>query len=283
MSSIQACTNQAYDTIAGNYLYLSLTPGDSIWGTDFATISDLKEPFSVNYQNLIHSMKLIDGEENNPNILKRYITANQKSSQALIEATSSSSSVNSEVPNTIYGLISSLPQLSEIKKIIDQVHFDQILNLKSDKGDHSQQRYTFFAPINESVTQGFQTWLTFNDNENYNPTPQPYTFRNMKSNLGLPDLRVRQLLKTHTLSFNLKIEDTYERKLEVYPMQEGFSFIVDGTSNIVPYLNVYQRPQYLKSYEYPLPLDRFKVLKYYEVENGSLYIIDNMFLPQLVI
>jgi hypothetical protein len=278
MTTINAGTEQAYNQIADNYLYLSLSNGDTIWGTDFASIGDVP-PLSggVNYQNLIHSMRLVDGEENNPNILKRYIEANQNASKTLrgLEQTP-------ERPTqTIYNVLNMIPEVSRIKQIIDTVGYKNILNDVTQHGDLSQRRYTFFAPTNQAVDNAMQTWLK--DEPKDNETPQPYTFRNKSSYLGLPNLQLRSILKAHTLGFNLRIQDTYDRKLELYTLEAPFSFVIDGTSRVVSYLNVYQKPSYLKNYQYPLPIDRFKVLKTFEVENGSLYIIDNMFSPQIVV
>ena len=263
MTTIQG-TDQAYDSIAGNYLYLSLTNGDTLFGTDFAPINGYQLDGGINYVNLVKSMKLIDGEETNKDILTKYINMNN--------------SINLKPEpvkdnNSIYSVISKIPQLYKIKQIIDSVGYNEILST-----GNADDKKTFFAPVNEAVNVALESWLK---PEKAIYTPQPYTFKNIPSEQGIPNIKMKNLLKAHTLGFELDLDSVINRKLELYTLDDPFSFIIDGTAKVKPYLNVYQKPLYLKNYEYPLNLDRFKILKIFQCSNGTIYIIDNMFSPQM--
>jgi hypothetical protein len=273
-------SDQGYQALANNYLTLSLTPNDTLFGTDFASING-EGPLErgVNYASLVHNQKIIDGEENNPYIVSDYI----KKINEIKKQTSNLSSSPLKAPNpTVYDIIGMFPQLKLIKSLIDAGDFKNELN-----GDSP---VTFLAPTNEVLNNSLHKWLKI---KNFSPHSekaftaddiQPYTTKYTSTDLGMPDwLYLKQMLKSHTLNYKLNSSDIIDKKLELYTSLNNFSVIADGTGRIVKELNFYQNPIYMLNNKYPIPVDRFTVEKIFEGKNGIVYVINGIFSPSITV
>jgi hypothetical protein len=279
-------SDQAYQAMANDFLSLSLTDTDRLFGTSFASVNG-QGPLSegVNYAQLVKTQQIVDGEENNPRVVSDYIQKvnDIKSHTRKMESDLAKSSILScpDVPS-IYDIISKAPQLSEIRRLIDACDYQNVLG--------SGEKVTFIAPTNDIVQQSLLTWLKVKGFSPYSPPAnlsepvQPYATKFIPSELGLPDwYALRDILKAHTLRYELRPQDIHHRKLELYTAHDGFSVIVDGTGRISHEMCFYQKPVFMLNYQYPLPMDRFRVERIFECSNGVLYVIRGMFSPQITL
>jgi len=270
-------TDQGYQAVANDFFSLTLTPTDIIFGSNYASIDGQPViPEGINYASLVYNEKIVDGEEMNPKIVGRLASKINKLKE---ETAKLSIHPSSEEPD-LYQVLSMFPQLDVMKEIIDVSNCRSLLQAPDKK--------TLIVPTNEVLEKSIKTWLRlkgaspYSEPANYTDPVQPYANKFVPSELGLPDTYyLRELVKAHLLSFELRPQDLLNRKLEVYTMRDSFSFIVDGTAKIKKELNMYQKPLSLLNYEYPLPIDRFVVKKIFEARNGIMYVIDGVFYPTI--
>jgi hypothetical protein len=248
MTSLQG-TDTAYSSISGNYLALAPDCSDTIFGTD------------INYCSLVKAgtnpygfMKgtFVDGNEEDPSVLNQYSTLLTNFNKKLAE----SIPLQKKPPKSIYDLLQIIPNVSETLKLVNDSNFSDYL---STPPIGNSIGITFIAPTNSFVKKARNTWFTTKNKP-----------------------MINAILKAHLLNFVLAPKTLENRLLKVYTHNPSFSFISDGTGNIVNYLNFYQQPVTLLNNEYSLKYDRFKVVETYMTENGILYVIDGMFLPEII-
>ena len=291
MTSLIGC-DSPYQAVSDNFFSLSLTDNDFLFGTDNTKVNGIG-PITggVNYSNLVKSMNIVDGEEMNPDIISTYMK-NVLNDQKIINDATNNIPIESQVPS-IYNLIESFSELNLTKQLIDHGRFKHFLD--------TEENITFIAPTSNAIQASLNTWLrvqglskpndplsdyrTSSDiSVNDKFVQQPYPTKYVPSNLGLTNYSfIQELLKAHTLNFELDQESILNKKLELYTMHKGFLVIVDGTSRISNRINFYQKPSYNLNYEYPLGIDRFNIIKIFKGKNGYLYIIDGLFSPNISI
>lgn len=233
MSSIHG-TDTAYGAISKNYLALALDCSDTLFGTD------------INYCNIVHTLKLKDGQENDPNVIKEYSQGRDRFNYELSKGIPLDTK---KTPETIYDCLQLIPECSEVLKWIDSVQY----------GSHLSMNYptTFIAPINDIVLASQKTWLR---------TKQK----------GI----LRALLKAHTLDYILSPTSLDGKMLRISTKCKPFSFIADGTRKITKECTFFQESATLLTNEYNRIRDRFKILKIIVTKNGIIYITDGIFTPE---
>jgi len=248
MTSIQG-TDTSYSSIDGNYLALAPECSDTIFGTN------------INYCSLVKAgtnpygfMKgtFVDGNENDPDVLNKYATLKMNFNKRLAESVP----LQKQPPKNIYDLLQIIPNVSETLKLVNESNFSHYL---STPPIGNSVGITFIAPTDSFLKKARQTW-----------------FKTKSKGM------INSILKAHLLDFVLAPKSLENRLLRVYTHNPSFSFTSDGTANIVNYLNFYQQPNTLLNNEYSLKYDRFKIVGTYMTENGILYIIDGMFLPEVI-
>ena len=290
MTSLIGC-DSPYQAVSDNFFSLSLTDNDFLFGTDTTKVNGIGPlKGGVNYSNLVKSMNIVDGEEMNPDIVSTYMK-NVLNDQKIINDATNNIPIESQVPS-IYNLIENFSELNLTKQLIDHGKFKHFL----DTEDH----ITFIAPTSNAIQASLDTWLrvqglskpndpfsdyrTSSDISVNDKFVQPYPTKYVPSNLGLTNYSfIQELLKAHTLNFELDQSSILNKKLELYTMHKGFSIVIDGTARIHNSLNVYQKPSYNLNYDYPYPTDRFEVVKIFKCKNGYLYIVDGMLSPSISI
>ncbi len=233
MTSING-TDTAYGSLAGNYLALTLDCSDTIFGTD------------INMCSLVHKMKIVDGQENDPEVLKRYKELESSFNYALAKQIPQTR----KTVNTILDCLERMPECSEIVKMIHSVGYDTDLT--------TSYPTTFIAPINSAIS------------------PEKQMFLRTKHR-GI----LKALLKAHTLNYILSPVSLEGRILRVTTKCKPFSFISDGSGQITKECTFYQpSTQLLSSYEYNRVNKRIHIKKIVVTDNGILYIIDDVFTPE---
>ena len=146
MSSIQG-TDTGYSAIAGNYLALAPECSDTIFGTN------------INYCKLVHDGtmkngfldgKFVDGYENDPYVISKYMSLRNEFNTNL----SKDIKLEKGTIKNIYQLLHTIPETSEIAKIVDYADFGNKLE--------SSTFSTFIAPSNTAVKKAKNTWLNTN-------------------------------------------------------------------------------------------------------------------------
>ena len=244
MTSIQG-TDTAYASIDGNYLALSPECSDTIFGTNINYCSLVKA--GTNPYGFMKG-KFVDGNEEDPEVLKQYATLKYNFNEKLAK----SIPLVKSAPKTIYDLLHTIPQVSEVLKLVDMTDFSRYLI-------NTPYGATFIAPSNNFLKKAKGDWLK-------------------TKNKGV----IKSLLMAHLLDYILSPKNIENRLLRVYTHNPAFWFTADGTGKIVNYLNFYQQPTTLLTDEYSLKYDRFKVIGTYMTDNGILYIIDGMFTPDII-
>jgi hypothetical protein len=244
MSSIQG-TDTGYSAIAGNYLALAPECSDTIFGTN------------INYCKLVHDGtmkngfldgKFVDGYENDPYVISKYMSLRNEFNTNL----SKDIKLEKGTIKNIYQLLHTIPETSEIAKIVDYADFGNKLE--------SSTFSTFIAPSNSAVKKAKNTWLNTNSK-------------------GV----LRSLLDAHLLNFLLPAKKIENRLLRVNTANPAFWFTADGTAQISKGITFYQKPYELLTDKYSLPYDRFNVEKIYVTDNGAIYVIDGMFSPDIIL
>jgi hypothetical protein len=270
-------TDQGYQAIANQFLSLSLTEGDILFGTDYAPILDQKPlPGGINYANLVKTQKIIDGEEKNPAVLADYL-------RKVYAIQNQTSNLDTTVPKTadpsVYEILHMFPELSIFASLID------VSNLKKDL--IGEDKVTLIVPTNNALMTSLNTWLRIKGYSPSNEVPsyydpnepvQPYKTKYVPSDLGMPDWHyIREISKAHLLRYELRPQDIYNRKLACITAHDTFSVYVDGTARIRPEMFFYQKSLSFLNYQYPIPTDPFIVKKIFEGRNGVVYVIDGVF------
>ena len=248
-------TTQAYQPMASTYIALAPSCGDKIFGTN------------VNYCDLAQ-WGIYDGQEYDPKVLGMYMSQKKAYQNSVLgqdklasQTTDpvSYSTAPSNQSTTVWSLLSSLPQLSTFKKILERSGWKDYIN-------HANPLYkvTVFAPSNQSFKD---TAIEHTPLENWN--------RNSLRLIG----------QAHTLPFAFEQSSAYGRKLRLYTTLDAFSVFLDGTGEITSGLSFYsQQPEpELLNQRYPLPYKRINVVQGYYTNNGALYEIDGVFEPQVVL
>ena len=231
MSSIHGI-DTSYGSISDNYIGLSLTCNDTVLGTN------------INYCNLVQSTKnFVDGDEKNQNILDNYTKNQLQYNTSLL----SSLDLSHKVPNTIYDLLYTLPECSEILKLVDYTNLSSLLQ--------TQKGNTLIAPSNCVINM-------------------------VKHNLLKDKGLLKSLLHSHILDYILHPISLENKLLKINTHNPSFSFISDGTSNIVNHLNFYQDNYQFLLNSYEKKPNRYNVEKIYMTEKGIIYIIDGIFIPE---
>jgi hypothetical protein len=244
MTSIHG-TNTQYDGLSDFYYSLSLTPGDKIFGTGFG----ITQGGPIEYDDLVRTMHIKEGQENNFDILQSYqnlaqVARDSFRAQKLTQPRSDK--------KTVYSVLSTFEDLSEFKKLVDVGRMKEYLE--------DSDQVTLIVPTNEALREAQGSWFTMHD----------------------PKL-VREFIRAHTLGFDLPYERILGRRLELYPLYEGLSYVVDGTGQFRDYINFYQKRYRINEGMYPSAQARFKLLKIFKSENGSVYVIDGAFDPEILI
>ena len=260
-------TDTEFSVLADSYYKLALSPlDDKIWGTN------------IPYTDLVERMKIYDGQEDDPKILQAYsnivdgcynemvkksdpgagCTYNQGG--MLIKSKISDEDYGlaeySDVPKTnVLQLMRKIPEISDFTRMIESTGWGQRLT-----AGYEKDRFTIFAPSNDAMKKAQGTWLKTNNRH-----------------------VLRELCKAHTTDFALKWNSIIRRKLEVFTMREGFSFVADGTGKFKNSVNVYQKPYGMLDLQYPIGLERFDIKQAYETDNGNVYIIDGVFSPAILV
>ena len=254
MASLQG-TTQAYQALAGTYLNLAPSCGDKLFGSN------------IDYCDLV-TWGIYDGQENDPKVLKSYLNQTnskiksvwQTGEDAIKDAYGEPVSYSLSPANTkttVYGLLSQLPQLSTMKKVIERSGWDSYLNSANDI-----YKVTLFAPNNQAFENSIYAQMPF---ENWN-----------KNNL-------RVLGQAHTLPFTFEQGQAIDRKLRLYTALNGFSVYIDGTGEVSNKLNFYIPPDKMLNLRYPNPMKRINVVQAYYTNNGALYEIDGIFDPEVIL
>ena len=231
--------NTGFSTIADDHLYLYVT-NDRLFNTDIEYAS-------------VYSRNIVD--EDSKEIQK--ILPYKINKELALKQINNEIQQNNLDKNTVYDIISSNPQLSEIKKFIDICGYQNILNEDTPAG------ITFFAPING----------------NYNKL-----FNYLNKGVGMyKEYKVgdiTQLLKAHTTNFNIEPSRLIDIKNKVFTKIKNFSFFIEGTHDG---LEIYQH-NYVTYHLNPMKENnKIKVLTYISGSNGSLYLIDSPLIPDIII
>ncbi len=243
MTSIQG-TDTAYAAIDGNYLALSPECSDTIFGTN------------INYCSLVRAGtnpygfmkgKFVDGNEEDPEVLSDYAKIRLNLNNNIAK----SIPLKKPAPQTVYELLQMIPEVSEVLKLVDQTNFSRYLTSPPPKN------ITFIAPSNNFIKKARSTW-----------------FKTKNSAI------IKSILMAHLLDYMLPVRNIQTRLLKVYTHNPAFSFIADGTQRFTKDITFYQEPTTLLTNEYSLRYDRFKIEGIYMTDNGILYVIDGMFLPE---
>jgi len=234
MTSING-TDTAYGALDKNYLALSLDCSDTIFGTD------------INMCSLIRKMNIVDGEENNPEILRRY---KELESNFQYELAKQIPQTRKQV-DTIQDCLERMPECSEIVKLISSVSYDDQLR--------SWYPTTFIAPTNKALSIARSSWFRTNHK-------------------GI----IKAILKAHTLDYILSPVSLEGKVLRITTKCKPFSFISDCSGQITKECTFYQpSTTLLSSYEeYNRVNERISISKIVVTNNGILYIIDGMFRPE---
>ena len=248
-------TTQAYQPLANTYLALAPSCGDKVFGTN------------VNYCDLVQ-WGIYDGQENDTRVLSMYIQQRDQYQNSVFAADKkaadttdavSYSTAPSNQRTTVWSLLSSLPQLSTFKKILERSGWKDYINQANEL-----YKVTLFAPSNSAFKD---TAIEHTPLENMN-----------RNNLRL-------IGQAHTLPFAFEQSAAYGRKLRLYTTLDAFSVFLDGTGEITPSLSFYsQQPEpQLLNQRYPMPYKRINIVQGYYTNNGALYEIDGVFEPQVVL
>ncbi len=256
MTSIHG-TDTAYDAMADDFLALAPSCTDNIFGTG----SGITKGNAINYCDLVQSMRITDGQENNFSILQDYQNKRQQCKSDLL----SKQLQKQQIDNDMGYLYSSNRErttnvMDIIQKFKDISLFNDLLSYTSwNIYLRESTNVTVFVPLNSWINRAQQTWL-----KNKSMT------------------RIKDVLKSHTCNFVLNTSRMINKRLEVYSMYEPFSFVVDGTGETMETINVYQRSNVLLDNQYPNPYNRFSIVKAFETDNGNVFIIDGMFNPEII-
>jgi hypothetical protein len=242
MTSLQG-TDTAYAAIDGNYLALSPECSDTIFGTN------------INYCNLVRAGtnpygfmkgKFVDGNEEDPTVLNEYekFKVNFQSNLARTLP------LKKEAPKTVYDLLHLIPNVSETLKLVDETDFAPYL-INAPKG------ITFIAPTNDFLKKARSSW-----------------FKTKSKGI------IKSILMAHLLDYILAPRSIASRLLRVFTHNPAFWFTADGTQRYSKEITFYQEPTSLLNNEYSLRYDRFNIVGTYMTDNGILYVIDGMFLPE---
>ena len=236
-----------FSSISENYLYLAPSCTDTVYGT------------SVNYCDLARTTGMWDGQESNPNVLKRYSNAQQREYNYM--QANKQSVKEGDTKTSVIDLVSKHPRLKK---------YNQILNMCPDlkKNLHESFFVTLFAPNDAAFSRA--NWIKQLKNDSV-------------FGLNVYNARARTLLKSHALDFTLSQEVLLGRNTMVNTMNEPYTFLIDGTGNISKNLVVYNTPTVLRDgIKYPNPYNMYNILESYIVENGVVYVIDGVLEPFVI-
>jgi hypothetical protein len=235
--------NTGFSSISNDHLYLYVT-NDKLFNTD------------IEYANL-YSRNIVDDESKEIEKVLPYQINKELSNIQISNSIQQNSTPNKQ---TIYDIISQTPELSEIKNVIElSGGFKTYLSENSEP-----QGITFFAPIN-----GYSKEIFNYLNKNIEMYPEYKTSS------------IQELLKAHTTNFSIDPSRLVGVKNKIFTLANGFVFYTDGTKNdkINIYLHSYINYHFDKMKENKI----IPMLKYIKTDNGSLYIINGILTPDIVI
>jgi uncharacterized surface protein with fasciclin (FAS1) repeats len=217
---------------------------------------------NVNYCNLVKT-GIVDGQENDPAIVYGFENYTKGVQKSFDKATKHLSQV-AEQPVTVLSILTDNPETSLFKQLCDLTGWSEYLKATRD--------LTVFVPTNNSLQNALNTWLSIGDTST-----------------------VKEVLKAHTLKYNLIYPDLQNKLLKLNTAKEGFTFYIDDTNRHTPYTNVYTKSYHFNNFTYPLPEVRIPLLKAFTTNGGwgqahlsangtvnsnaTIYIIDGIFKP----
>jgi hypothetical protein len=252
MSSLQG-TNTEFSSIAGNFLYLTLTPEDK----EYLTSIDQKtfKFYGVDEPDKISNPKKLE-------ILSQYLDV--KSMYTSLEKYK-----REDTRSSILQLLQNInlnKYLSGVINMIQQTQYNSILTAQR-KGNVNG--ITFFAFIDGSENL-INNWV-------FNWKPD-----NWNSDKSL--LYKRELLKHHTLPFKLLPGQIYNKRLELATMLSDYisvynKIVIESIDGQL-YLN-YSKSDYLLDGEgyYPSSIQRSKILQAIACDDGIVYVIEKPIFP----
>ena len=216
---------------------------------------------NVNYCNLVKT-GIVDGQENDPAIVygfQNYTKGVQKSFDKAVKQ-----QPIADTPVTILSILKDNPETMLFSQLCDLTGWSEYLKATRD--------LTVFAPTNSSLQNALNTWLSVGDTST-----------------------IKEVLKAHTLKYNLNYPDLQNKLLKLTTVKEGFNFFIDDTNRHTLYTNVYTKSYHFNNFTYPLPEVRIPLLKAFTTNGGwgqshldsngtsgsnaTVYIIDGIFKP----
>ncbi len=181
--------NTGFSNISNDHLYLYVT-NDNLFNTD------------IDYANL-YSRNIVDDESKEIQKILPYKINKEISLRNLNSDIENNNELNE---TTIYDIIGQVPELSEIKNIIDNSDYKYYLSSNEEPAG-----ITFFAPINgksqiifDYLNKGIQNYQEYKKGD------------------------IIQLLQAHTTNFSVEPSRLIGIKNKVFTKSNGFVFYVDG-------------------------------------------------------
>ena len=246
-------TTQAFNPIAGNYLALAPSCGETVWGT------------GIDYCDLTR-WGIFDGQENDPKVLRAYSQQAEKTGKSVFnairqaQATTSPTSYSLSAGNrrtTIGSLLEELPHLSKFNELVKRSGWTDYIN-----NADALYKITVFAPNNSAFLK--DGWENI-DLARWNPN------------------NLRSIAQAHTLLFGWEQDTAYGRKFQLYTALPSFQLYLDGTGEVRDTLNFYIPPNRLQTLQYPKPQKRINIIQGYYTNNGAIYEVDGIFNPQVIV
>ena len=235
-----------YSSIANNYLALSVSDDDYIFGSNFTFDSK-----PIKYNEIVNFQKeFIEGQEYDYNTQLEY----KKNKNIGVNNINNTLSIRDKIESSTkyinsYELLTMLPECSLFLKYLIKYNLVNIL-----QGESPFYSSTVFAVRNEI----FQKFL---DNmSNYDSAS------------------LRGILRSHILGYKLYYNTIVGRILRLETKNPFFSPIVDGSGKINNRISIVQ-PCVNLSYDFlpSKPLKRVYIDDMIECDNGMIILIDNMF------
>jgi hypothetical protein len=233
MTSHANGTDSGYASITDNYLYLNVNDSDRVYNSNISIgqlqRENIPEDFFEDYR-----------------ILSQLTQANMECRSTIPQLTFQDPVSSTKA--TIYDLLSTYPELSECKKLVDSAGY----------GPELMKPYTtFFAFTNKNAGLA-SLWL-----KQFNT-------------LGYQ----RELLKVHTLPFTAEPDMLKNRVIKLFNKSEGNELYVNGKA--IP-MYLYADSKQLNGVSYSPPMIKNNILGFLTCDNGALYILDRPLYPDLII
>jgi uncharacterized surface protein with fasciclin (FAS1) repeats len=264
MTSIQG-TNTDFYSISNNWLYLNTSPADRDYLTNLPV--SVYNFYGVNEPDLVSINKRKE-------ILNKYDRTQNTISNLQDKYGNMNSSLDRKI--TIMDLLDKLNKdynydLTDYIKLLKETKYESII-----KNNYNGTTLFVFKNGNEPL---IHQWL----NE-----LKPYDWNKPRDTLPYNDRYLRELLKYHTLKFRLYPNQLVNKKVDLGTL---LSDSISSTYNKIQIesINGYLYINLNKEYDlnegglgyYPDKLNRIKVEKVVECDEGIIYIIDKVLLPTI--